>query len=122
MTPDTTSPNRCAMMLRSGSQTARNFLVLVLCLAIVGCRHPTRTNSAKGALPDNPKYKPLTPNSSPQLKNLIDASIGQAGVTTSYDPNYVGIAYPNGDVPLNTGVCSDVVVRAFRKVGIDLQK
>ena len=43
-------------------------------------------------------------------------------VTTGYDPAYVGIDYPGGDVPLETGVCSDVVVRAFRKAGIDLQK
>lgn len=46
----------------------------------------------------------------------------QTKVTTGYDPAYVGIAYPNGDVAPETGVCSDVIVRSFRKVGIDLQK
>jgi uncharacterized protein YijF (DUF1287 family) len=56
------------------------------------------------------------------LKELIDGAVGQAGVTTGYDPAYVSIRYPEGDVPVNTGVCSDVVVRAFRKAGIDLQK
>src|SRR6201999_1055299 len=35
---------------------------------------------------------------------------------------YVALDYPNGDVPEKTGVCSDVVVRAFRKAGVDLQK
>lgn len=39
-----------------------------------------------------------------------------------YEPAYVRIAYPNGDVPANTGVCTDVVIRAYRKIGIDLQK
>ena len=39
-----------------------------------------------------------------------------------YDPSYVQLAYPNGDVPSNRGVCTDVVVRAYRKLGIDLQK
>ena len=39
-----------------------------------------------------------------------------------YDGNYFPIAYPNGDVPKGIGVCTDVVVRAYRKVGIDLQK
>jgi len=39
-----------------------------------------------------------------------------------YEPGYVRIAYPNGDVPANTGVCTDVVIRAYRKLGIDLQK
>jgi uncharacterized protein YijF (DUF1287 family) len=43
-------------------------------------------------------------------------------VTTEYDPAYVSLKYPGGDVPLRTGVCSDVVVRALREVGLDLQK
>ncbi|MFA6289502.1 MAG: DUF1287 domain-containing protein [Opitutaceae bacterium] len=46
----------------------------------------------------------------------------QISVTTSYDPSYVKLTYPGGDVPSHTGVCSDVVVRALRTVGIDLQK
>jgi len=53
---------------------------------------------------------------------MLDGAIAQAGVTTSYDPSYVALDYPGGDVPEQTGVCSDVVVRAFRKAGIDLQK
>jgi uncharacterized protein YijF (DUF1287 family) len=43
-------------------------------------------------------------------------------VTTGYDPSYVKLDYPLGDVPKETGVCSDVVVRAFRSAGVDLQK
>lgn len=39
-----------------------------------------------------------------------------------YDPKYFSIVYPNGDVPANKGVCTDVVIRAYRKMGIDLQK
>jgi hypothetical protein len=39
-----------------------------------------------------------------------------------YDPSYFSIAYPNGDVPQGKGVCTDVVIRAYRKVGIDLQQ
>ncbi|QTD37665.1 DUF1287 domain-containing protein [Polaribacter batillariae] len=39
-----------------------------------------------------------------------------------YDPNYFAIDYPNGDVPKGKGVCTDVVIRAYRKLGIDLQK
>ena len=66
--------------------------------------------------------QPLAATASPQLKQFIEAAIEQSKVTTGYDPSYVGIDYPNGDVPSDTGVCSDVVVRAFRKVGIDLQK
>lgn len=39
-----------------------------------------------------------------------------------YDPQYFSIPYPNGDVPSGKGVCTDVVIRAYRKLGIDLQK
>lgn len=39
-----------------------------------------------------------------------------------YVPAYVSIPYPNGDVPANTGVCTDVVIRAYRQMGVDLQK
>jgi len=53
---------------------------------------------------------------------MLDGAIAQAGVTTGYDPSYVALDYPGGDVAEKTGVCSDVVVRAFRKAGIDLQK
>jgi uncharacterized protein len=56
------------------------------------------------------------------LEKLNANAIEQTTQTTSYDPSYVKLGYPNGDVPINTGVCADVVVRAFRKAGIDLQK
>jgi uncharacterized protein len=46
----------------------------------------------------------------------------QVGVTVGYDPRYLRIAYPGGDVPLETGVCTDVIIRAFRNMGIDLQR
>lgn len=39
-----------------------------------------------------------------------------------YDPQYYTISYPNGDIPPNKGVCTDVIIRAYRKLGIDLQK
>ena len=53
---------------------------------------------------------------------IVDAARQQIGVTTEYDPSYTKLKYPGGDVPLRTGVCSDVVVRAIRAVGTDLQK
>ena|SRR6185369_1942466 len=99
-------------------------LTLAICLVclVAGCRSKSHTGSSRGAVPAHPVFKPLPPNSSSQLKDLIDGAVAQAGVTTGYDPAYVSISYPEGDVPVNTGVCSDVVVRAFRKAGIDLQK
>jgi len=53
---------------------------------------------------------------------LVDKAREQIGVTTSYDPAYKKLSYPGGDVPRETGVCSDVVIRAFRGLKIDLQK
>lgn len=42
--------------------------------------------------------------------------------SVEYDPSYFSIAYPNGDVPKGKGVCTDVIIRTYRKMGIDLQK
>lgn len=39
-----------------------------------------------------------------------------------YDPSYFSISYPNGDIPKGKGVCTDVIIRAYRKIGVDLQK
>jgi uncharacterized protein YijF (DUF1287 family) len=52
---------------------------------------------------------------------LARAAEAQVGVTVIYDPAYVRLAYPNGDVPRERGVCADVVIRALRQVGVDLQ-
>src|SRR6185503_2515248 len=54
--------------------------------------------------------------------DLVAAARAQVGVTLIYDSSYQQIAYPMGDVPPVRGVCSDVVIRAFRAVGIDLQQ
>lgn len=54
---------------------------------------------------------------------LVAAARGQVGVTVTYDPAYVALAYPGGDVDRTRGVCTDVLVRAFRDgLGIDLQR
>ncbi|MSU59453.1 MAG: DUF1287 domain-containing protein [Pedosphaera sp.] len=53
---------------------------------------------------------------------IVTSARSQIGVTISYDPSYQQMAYPGGDVPAKTGVCADVVVRALREQGMDLQK
>ncbi|HEU4495505.1 MAG TPA: DUF1287 domain-containing protein [Flavobacterium sp.] len=55
-------------------------------------------------------------------EKLSDAAISLTEDKVAYDPAYFTIKYPNGDVPKNKGVCTDVVIRAYRKLGIDLQK
>lgn len=54
--------------------------------------------------------------------DIVAAARAQVGVTLIYDPGYQQISYPMGDVPMERGVCSDVVIRAFRPLGIDLQQ
>ena len=54
---------------------------------------------------------------------LVTSARKQIGVTVSYDPAYTTLAYPNGDVPNDRGVCTDVVIRAMRDaLSKDLQQ
>ncbi len=55
-------------------------------------------------------------------QKLSDAALSLTKDKVTYDPAYISIKYPNGDVPADKGVCTDVIIRAYRKLGIDLQK
>jgi uncharacterized protein YijF (DUF1287 family) len=52
---------------------------------------------------------------------LVRGALQQVGVTLHYDGRYQQIDYPGGDVPVETGVCTDVIIRAYRSVDVDLQ-
>ncbi len=54
--------------------------------------------------------------------NLVEAALELTQQQVTYDPSYFSIPYPNGDVPSDKGVCTDVVIRSYRKLGVDLQK
>jgi uncharacterized protein YijF (DUF1287 family) len=56
------------------------------------------------------------------VHKLVAAAIERTHHAVRYDPSYVRIPYPGGDVPEHTGVCTDEVIRAYRALGIDLQK
>jgi uncharacterized protein YijF (DUF1287 family) len=56
------------------------------------------------------------------LHDLVAAAVERPRHQVTYDPGYVGITYPGGDVPADSGVCSDEIIRIYRAVGIDLQK
>jgi uncharacterized protein len=56
------------------------------------------------------------------LQKLVAAAIERTHHAGRYDPSYVRIPYPGGDVPENTGVCTDEIIRAYRTLGVDLQK
>lgn len=53
---------------------------------------------------------------------LSNAALELTKQRVDYDPGYFTIAYLNGDIPIDKGVCTDVIIRAYRKLGIDLQK
>ena len=53
---------------------------------------------------------------------IAAAAKQQVGITRIYDASYAAIRYPGGDVPPERGVCADVVIRAFRRAGVDLQQ
>lgn len=55
-------------------------------------------------------------------RRLSDAALERTRQPVTYDGSYHRIDYPNGDVPDHIGVCTDVVIRAYRELGIDLQK
>lgn len=53
---------------------------------------------------------------------LVAAALERTKHVVRYDGSYIPITYPGGDVPNNIGVCTDVLIRAYRKLGIDLQR
>ncbi len=65
---------------------------------------------------------PLVEAETAWTRKLVRAARKQIGVTTGYDPAYVTLDYPGGDIPRETGVCTDVVIRAYRDAfDVDLQ-
>ncbi len=55
-------------------------------------------------------------------EQLADSALVLTRQNVQYDPSYFQIDYPDGDIPADKGVCTDVVIRAYRKLGVDLQK
>ena len=93
------------------------FLVILCGSVFTSCAQTTGESSSVtlNAFSDTAAF----PNDSARL--LVQRLQIQFDSTRSYDPTYVKIDYPGGDIPLSTGVCADVVVRGFRSLGIDLQ-
>lgn len=57
-----------------------------------------------------------------QRLELSDCALELTNQKVTYESSYFSVDYPNGDVPQDKGVCTDVVIRAYRKMGVDLQK
>jgi uncharacterized protein YijF (DUF1287 family) len=82
---------------------------ILLFLFLFGC---TNSPTAQVAAPANKDF----------YESLSDAALLITKDKVEYDGTYYQIPYPNGDVPKDRGVCTDVVIRSYRKLGIDLQK
>ncbi|MFT3667474.1 MAG: DUF1287 domain-containing protein [Pseudoxanthomonas sp.] len=93
-------------------------LMLGLLLALLAaCRGDTSTPVASAPLP-----VPADDVAPPPSPPLVAAARAQVGVVRIYDPAYFSVPYPGGDVPADRGVCTDVVIRALRTQGLDLQQ
>jgi uncharacterized protein YijF (DUF1287 family) len=94
-----------------------------LILASLGCS----TATVGGHIPalstsETVERPPIDDVQNPAIKKLLENGKEQLNLTTGYTQEYFSIPYPNGDVPIETGACTDVVIRAFRSAGVDLQK
>jgi uncharacterized protein YijF (DUF1287 family) len=104
------------------------FAAFVLLISLSGCQSVGSTAALQRQTVDSAIFgsrgeiRKLPADAPEGLKRLIESAHEQTRVTKTYDPAYVVLSYPNGDIPMEKGVCTDVVVRALRKAGVDLQK
>jgi uncharacterized protein len=102
--------------------------LLLMSLALAGCGSPPPRSQAAQTAPTGVAVgvqqtpAPRPSSGSPFLDALVEAAVERTTYEVRYDPTYFNIAYPGGDVPAEVGVCTDEVIRSYRKVGVDLQK
>jgi uncharacterized protein len=100
-------------------------IALIGLLLFVGCQSDVRTQAqqTEPGLFSTTSAKPkLDDIQNPSIKKMLESAVEQTTLTKSYDPSYTVLKYPNGDVPIEKGVCTDVVIRSMRNAGVDLQK
>ena len=110
--------------LKSQSIGAQFLAAALLCLSgftsAADSAGPSQQGVAPGGTVETASIEATDASQSFGLR-LANAALAQRWVPAVYNPAYVKIPYPGGDVPWYTGVCTDVVVRAYRALGIDLQ-
>lgn len=97
----------------------RIVFALLAGVSLTACGEARTTAATVGVALPAPSTTATAPRAAPPL---VAAARAQIGVTRHYDPAYVRLGYPGGDVPEDRGVCTDVVIRAFRARGLDLQR
>ncbi len=103
-------------------KTLRCLIAVAVIALTATCRQPLYSDVMRLEIADSPSQQKVAESRATPLEKVIAAAIEQTQYTKGYDPAYAKIDYPNGDVPQETGVCADVIVRAFRAANIDLQK
>ena len=78
--------------------------------------------AAVASLPAQPASRPAPRWPADGVTRVVAAAVAQTARPARYDGAYRRIPYPMGDVPADTGVCTDVVIRAWRAAGVDLQQ
>jgi len=97
-------------------------LAVAACLLSACGQSGSGPREAAGGAPTTPAAVSAA-DREPAVSPIAAAARSQVGKTLVYDPAYVGLAYPGGDVPIERGVCTDVVIRALRAaLQMDLQK
>jgi uncharacterized protein YijF (DUF1287 family) len=92
--------------LRVDSRPALGLLGILVCVGLPVAQTVSSSASARAAF----------------THKLVAAAVERTTHHVRYDSAYVHIPYPNGDVPADTGVCTDEIIRIYRAVGVDLQK
>ncbi len=99
------------------------FVVLAACSAPhLSARRAAGPDATPAAQSPGARVTPKPTYASPVLEQLVAAAVARTNERVQYDGSYYKIDYPNGDVPAERGACTDEVIRAYRAVGIDLQK
>ena len=97
-------------------RTIQFFLLLAFVLNFTACGSDRISSSRAVEKP------PVVEIPQGPVRSMIENAVQQTKTTTGYTQKYFDISYPNGDVPVETGACTDVVIRSFRAAGVDLQK
>jgi len=100
------------MFCRRGHRTRLRVFLLALVLTGLGLARPALTQSNASMEARRREF----------TQRLVAAAVERTHHVVRYDPAYVRIPYPGGDVPSDTGVCTDEIIRSYRSVGVDLQK
>ena len=98
----------------SSSIVRRSVWFALLAITITAC-----SASPQSVAEERPQ---LTELHSPKVRKMLESALQQTRTTTGYTQKYYVIKYPGGDVPSDTGACTDVVIRSMRNAGVDLQK